>query len=356
MVGRSLPLRHEGADRYSRQTLLPEIGIAGQGRLLASSVAVVGCGALGTVIASTLVRAGVGRVRIVDRDYIEMNNLQRQILFDEEDIAMGLPKAVAAAEKLRKVNSQVEVEPVVADVNPDNVERLIEDVDLVLDGTDNFEVRFLLNDACVKHNLPWVYTGVVSTYGMTMAIIPHRTACFRCLVTDMPVPGSTPTCDTVGVLSPAVNIIASLGIVEGLKILIGKEEELHGRLLYVDAWNGSLERMKVARGDGACPACDLGQFEFLEARHGSYLTRLCGREAVQVNVRGDAQVSLPDLAARLSSSGQVAHNDYMLRFRVDPADSRNPLELTVFPDGRAIVKGTTDEAQARTIYARYVGL
>jgi len=343
-------------ERYARQVLLPEIGTAGQERLLASSVVIVGCGALGTVIASTLVRAGVGRVRIVDRDTVELNNLQRQVLFDEGDVARGLPKAVAAAEKLRKANSQIEVEPIVADVNPDNVERLINDVHLVLDGTDNFETRFLLNDACVKHDLPWVYGGVLATYGMTMAILPHRTACFRCLVAEMPLPGSTPTCDTVGVLGPAVNIVASLEVVEGLKILMDKQEELYNRLLYVDVWTGTLERMKVGKAREACPACDLGQFEFLEARRGSYLTRLCGREAVQVNVRGEAQISFPDLAARLASAGSVSFNDYMLRFRVPSADDQRPYELTVFPDGRTIVKGTTDEAVARTLYARYIGL
>jgi len=186
--------------RYSRQTLLPEIGLDGQEKLLASSAAVVGCGALGTVVAGTLVRAGVGRVRVIDRDCVELNNLQRQVLFDEGDVARGLPKAIAAAEKLRKANSHVAVEAVVADVNPDNVERLIGDMDLVMDGTDNFETRFLLNDACVKHDLPWVYGAVIATYGMTRTIVPHRTPCFRCLLTEMPAPGSTPTCDTVGVL------------------------------------------------------------------------------------------------------------------------------------------------------------
>jgi molybdopterin/thiamine biosynthesis adenylyltransferase len=340
-------------DRYSRQTLLPEIGTAGQERLLASSVAVLGCGALGTVIASTVVRAGVGHVRIIDRDYIELNNLQRQILFDEEDIARGLPKAIAAAEKLQKVNSQVQVEPVVADVNPENIERLIGDANLVLDGTDNFEIRFLLNDACVKHGIPWVYGGVLATYGMVRAIIPHQTPCFRCLLAETPVPGSTPTCDTVGVLSPAVNVVASLEVVEGLKILTGKEEELYGPLLYVDVWAGTTERVEVRKRDDPCPVCDLGRFEFLEAREGSYLTSLCGREAVQVNVRGAARVSFPDLAKRLDSVGQVSFNDYMLRFQVD---NKRPYELTVFPDGRTIVKGTTDEAVARTLYARYIGL
>ena len=337
-------------DRYSRQILLPEIGAAGQERLLSSSVAIIGCGALGTVIASGLVRAGVGRVRIIDRDYIELDNLQRQILFDEEDIAKGLPKAIAAVEKLKKVNSQVELEPIVADVNPGNVERMISDVDLVMDGTDNFETRFLVNDACVKHDVPWVYGAVIATYGMTVAIIPHHTPCFRCFLAEMPVPGSTPTCDTVGVLSPAVNIIASLEVTEGLKILMRKDEGLCGQLLYVDAWAGTMKRMELGKGNDACPVCDLGQFEFLEAREGSYLTSLCGREAVQINVRGEARLSLPGLAGRLDSVGQVTFNDYMLRFRVDS------YELTVFPDGRTIVKGTTDKAVARTLYARYIGL
>jgi len=337
-------------ERYSRQILLSEIGRKGQEKLLSSAVAIIGCGALGTVIANSLVRAGVGRVRIVDRDYIEPNNLQRQVLFDEEDIAKGLPKAIAAAEKLRKVNSQVELEPIVADVNPDNIERIIGDVDLVMDGTDNFETRFLINDACVKHDIPWVYGAVIATYGMTMTILPHRTPCFRCFLAEMPVPGSTPTCDMVGVLSPAVNVIASLEVTEGLKILMGKEEELYGRLLYVDVWTGNLEQLELGKGDDPCPTCDLGQFEFLEARAGSYLTTLCGREAVQINVRGEVKVSFPDLAKRLNSVGQVSFNDYMLRFRVDS------YELTVFPDGRTIVKGTTDEALARSLYARYVGL
>ncbi len=343
-------------DRYSRQTLLPEIGIAGQERLLASSVAVVGCGALGTVIASTVARAGVGQVRIVDRDYIELNNLQRQILFDEEDIAKGLPKAVAAAKRLNKVNSQIKVESIVADVNPDNVEHIIGGVDLVLDGTDNFETRFLLNDACVKHDVPWVYGGVLRTYGVVRAIIPHRTPCFRCFLPQLPLPGSTPTCDTVGVLAPAVNVIASLEVVEGLKILLGNEKELYGELFYIDVWSGSLERSQVEKRDDDCQVCGLGQFEFLESKEGSYLTSLCGRNAVQINVRGDVQIAFPTLAERLALAGEVKYNDYMLRFWVDSVDDKHPYELTIFPDGRTIVKGTTDESVARTLYARYVGL
>ena len=336
--------------RYSRQILLSEVGREGQEKLLSSTVAVIGCGALGTVIASSLVRAGVGRVKIVDRDYIELNNLQRQVLFDEEDIARGLPKAIAAAEKLRRVNSQVEIEPVVADVNTGNVEEIIAGVDLIMDGTDNFEARFLINDTCVKNDIPWIYGAVIVTHGMTMVIRPHLTPCFRCFLAEMPAPGSIPTCDTVGVLGPAVNIVASLEVTEGLKLLMGREEELHDRLIYVDAWAGTMERLELEKSDRACPACDLGRFEFLEARAGSFLTSLCGREAVQVNVRGGSVVSLQGLAERLGLVGEVTSNEYMLRFRVDP------YELIVFPDGRTIVKGTADEAVARSLYARYVGL
>jgi len=337
-------------DRYSRQTLLPEIGTAGQERLLASSVAVVGCGALGTVIASTLVRAGVGRIRIIDRDYIELNNLQRQILFDEEDIARNLPKAVAAAEKLRKVNSQVEVESVVADVNPDNVERLISDVDLVLDGTDNFETRLLINDVCVKHTIPWIYGAVISTYGMTMSIIPHQTPCFRCFLPEMPLPGSTPTCDTVGVLGAAVGVIGSLEIAQALKFLTHREEPVQPRLIYLDVWTGCWEEMQMRKNETPCPTCDLGQYEFLEARGGHRVTTLCGRDAVQISPRAGVAPSFPQLADRLRAVGEVHYNDFLLRFRADG------YELTIFPDGRTIVKGVGDEAEAKTVYARYVGL
>lgn len=337
-------------DRYARQVSLAEIGEAGQRRLLASTVAIVGCGALGTNIANGMVRAGVGRVRLIDRDFIELNNLQRQVLFDEEDIAQGLPKAVAAATKLRKINSQVEVEPVVTDVNPGNVEQLVGDVDLVLDGTDNFETRLLINDACVKLGIPWIYGGVISTCGMTMAIVPHETPCFRCFLNELPAPGSSPTCDMVGVLGTAATIVAALQVTEGIKLLTGQMEALRRDLLYCDVWTGTFERLGLAKGETPCPACDLGQFEFLEARQGSWATTLCGRDAVQINLRREMRTSFPQLAERLRSVGEVTYNDYLLRFRVDS------YELNVFPDGRTIVKGCTDPALARTLYARYVGL
>ncbi|MBU0702359.1 MAG: ThiF family adenylyltransferase [Chloroflexi bacterium] len=337
-------------DRYSRQTLLPEIGATGQERLLASSVTVVGCGALGTVIASGLVRAGVGRIRIVDRDYIELNNLQRQVLFDEEDVAKGLPKAIAAVEKLKKVNSQVELEPVVADVNPDNVEQLIGDVDLVLDGTDNFETLLLINDACVKHDIPWIYGAVISTYGMTMSIIPHQTPCFRCFLREIPLPGSTPTCDMVGVLGAAANVIGSLEVAQALKFLTHREELLQPRLIYLDVWAGIWEEIQMRKNGTACPTCDLGRYEFLEAKAGHRLTTLCGRDAVQISPRKKVAPSFSQLASRLCAVGKVDYNDFLLRFRTDHH------ELTIFPDGRTIVKGVGNEAEAKTVYARYVGL
>jgi adenylyltransferase/sulfurtransferase len=337
-------------ERYARQLILGQIGEDGQRRLLASKVAVVGCGALGTNIAQHLVRAGVGHARVIDRDFVELNNLQRQVLFDEQDIEQGLPKAVAAAEKLRCINSQVQIEPIVTDVNPDNVERLVGDVDVILDGTDNFEVRLLLNDISLKLDIPWIYGGVIATHGMVMAILPHETPCFRCFLGDLPAPGSTPTCDTVGVLGPAAAIIAALQVTEALKLLAGHPEALHRKLLCFDIWSGTLDHLAVERDAKGCEACGQGHYEFLESKQGSWATSLCGRDAVQVNVRRETQVSLSVLAERLRPAGQVVFNDYMLRFRVDA------YELNVFPDGRAIVKGCTDPTLARTLYAKYVGL
>lgn len=340
----------KGLERYARQATLGEIGEEGQRRLLASTAAIVGCGALGTHVADGLVRAGVGHIRVIDRDFVELSNLQRQVLFDEQDVASGLPKAAAAAEKLRRINSQVQVEPVVTDVNPDNVEALLRDVDLVLDGTDNFETRLLINDACVKHEIPWIYGGVIATYGMTMTIIPHQTPCFRCLLNELPAPGSTPTCDTAGVLGSAAAVIAALEVTEGLKLLTGQRAALRKELLYLDVWHGDTQRLTLGKGEAPCPACDQGRYEYLEAQEGSWATSLCGRDAVQVNVRRNARVSFSQVAERLSSVGNVAYNDYMLRFRVDG------YELNLFPDGRAIIAGCTDPALARTLYAKYVGL
>ncbi len=333
-------------DRYSRQTLFPAIGVEGQRKLGNSSVAVIGCGALGTVIATSLVRAGVGKVRIIDRDFIEYHNLQRQVIFDEEDIKAQLPKAIAAERHLKKVNSLVEIEGVVTDVNYTNIERLVAGADLILDGLDNFETRLLINDVSLKHKIPWVYGGAIAASGMTMNIIPGETPCFRCLQGSSSGRGIALTCDTAGVISPAPFIIGSLQTAEAMKILIGAQE-INRQLIVIDVWRGKFSRFDIGRG-ADCPACG-GEYEFLEARFGTRTTSLCGQNAVQVLNPETTGLSLEGLATRLSPLGEVSYNEFMLRFVVD---SR---EMFVFPDGRAIVKDTNDEALARGLYAKYIG-
>ena len=333
------------AGRYSRQTLFPEIGEEGQRKLGGSSVVIIGCGALGTVIATSLVRAGVGKVKIIDRDFIEYHNLQRQVLFDEEDIKNQLPKAIAAERHLKKVNSSIEIEGIVADVNYTNIERLVAGADLILDGLDNFETRLLINDVSLKHGIPWVYGGAIAASGMTMNIIPGETPCFRCLYGSSG-RGITLTCDTAGVISPAPFIIASLQTAEAMKILVGSKE-VNRDLIMIDVWRGQLSRLEVSR-HADCPACG-GEYEFLEARSGTRTTSLCGQNAVQVLNPEIASVSLEGLAARLKPLGEVSYNEFMLRFTVDSH------EMVVFPDGRAIVKNTNDEALARGLYAKYIG-
>jgi len=328
--------------------ILPQIGPEGQERLRTASVVLIGCGALGTVIADGLTRAGVGCLRIVDRDVVEWHNLQRQVLFDEDDVAGGLPKAVAAARKLGRVNSEVRVEPVVADVTPRNVERLIQGADVVVDGTDNFETRYLINDACVKHGLPWVYGGVVATYGATTTFVPGRTACLRCLMADLPAPGTVPTCDTVGVLGAAVNVVASLEVVQTLRILTD-QIPLPPPLFFVDVWEGLWERVDLQKGETVCPACDKGRYDFLRAREGHRVVELCGQGAFQIAPRRGGRVALEQLAARLREVGRVVQNEYLLRLEVEP------YEVTVFADGRTLVKGARDEGEAKGVYARYIG-
>ncbi|HLI70027.1 MAG TPA: ThiF family adenylyltransferase [Ktedonobacteraceae bacterium] len=337
-----------GLERYSRQTLFPPIGRAGQERLGEASVAIIGCGALGTGLANHLCRAGVGRLLIADRDYIELNNLQRQILFDEEDIAQHFPKAVAAVNRLRRVNSEVRLEALVEDINADGVESLVKEVDLVLDATDNFETRYLLNDACVKHARPWIYSGVVASYGVTMNILPGDTACLRCVFPEMPQPGTTATCDTAGVLNGIVAAITGIAATEALKILL-KSEKVSREMFWMDVWENTSERIELPR-QPECPVCGQHTYEFLDTLDGTRSTSLCGRNAVQVRGgrRGD-RLDLVALAERLSPVGQVTRNEFLLRFLVDD------YELTIFPDARAIIKGTDDEQVARSIYARYIG-
>jgi len=333
-------------DRYSRQTLFRGIGEEGQRRLGNSYVVIIGCGALGTIIATTLVRAGVGKVRIIDRDFIEYHNLQRQVLFDEDDIKNQLPKAVAAERRLKKVNSSIEVEGVVADVNHTNIERLVYGADVILDGLDNFETRYLINDVSLKHNIPWVYGGAISSLGMTMTIIPHETPCFRCFPSNPTRRGTILTCDTAGVIGPAPFIIGSLQTAEAMKILVGAEN-INRDIITIDVWEGTFHHFKIKPNEN-CPACQ-GEYEFLEGKFGARTTSLCGQNAVQVLNPKVEELSFKELAARLKVVGKVTYNEFMLHFAIDSQ------EMVIFPDGRAIVKNTTDESLARGLYAKYIG-
>jgi adenylyltransferase/sulfurtransferase len=342
-------------DRYARQTLFAGIGREGQERLLAARVAVIGCGALGTVLANNLARAGVGHLIIADRDYIEANNLQRQVLFDEDDLAGNLPKAAAAAQRLRRINSDITIEPLIEDINADNIEAIVARVDLVLDGTDNFETRYIINDACVKAGRPWVYSGVIASYGVTMNILPGETACLRCVFPEMPLPGTTPTCDTAGVLNGIVGTIASIASTEALKILLNRQEKINRAMHWMDLWENTTDEIELPRMPD-CPACGQGHYEFLEVAGGGQSASLCGRNAVQVrppraarNGSESPAMSFAALAERLRDVGQVNYNDFLLRFRVES------YEFTVFPDARAIIKGTDDQTTARSLYARYIG-
>ncbi len=343
-------------ERYSRQMRVPGIGKAGQERIMASRVTLCGVGALGTVLANTLVRAGVGFVRVVDRDFVEPSNLQRQVLFDESDVTGNLPKAEAAATKLRQINSTVEVEPVVADINRTNIEGLCDGADLILDGTDNFEVRYLINDVSVKHNKPWVYGGAVGTEGMSMTVLPGETPCLQCVFEKSPGPGEVGTCETAGVLAPIVSVIASFQAAEALKILAGKREAVNRELFCINLWDNTTRWVKIAKlagRKGNCPCCAKRSFEWLDGEHGTQTTSLCGRNAVQVTPKGGTKLDLNDLKKQLEASGSVTANRFLLKFHT--TDAGSGYEFTVFPDGRAIIKGTDDTDRARTLYAKYVG-
>jgi len=334
--------------KYSRQILFAGIGEQGQERLLAASAVVVGCGAIGAATANLIVRAGVGRVRIIDRDFVEPSNLQRQTLFDEADARDALPKAVAAECKLRSINSGISVEGIVADVNPINAEELLAGFDVILDGTDNFETRFLVNDFAVKSGQPWIYAAAVASYGLTMAIRPGVTPCLACLLSaQRPGQGLEETCDTIGVLGPIVNLIASLEVAEAIKLLAGGEANLHGRLLSCDVWTGHFQSVRAQR-NAECPVCVRREFTYLDGDAQPYIT-MCGRDSVQIHEQGRT-LDLATLKSRLAPTiHDVRQNDFLLRFRIAP------YEMTVFADGRAILKGTKDPAVARSLYARYIG-
>ena len=336
-------------NRYSRQIIFPGIGEAGQAKLGNSSVVVIGCGALGTVAATCLARAGIGRLKIIDRDFIEYHNLQRQVLFDEDDVKNQIPKAIAAQRHLQRVNSSIEIEGIVADVNYRNIERLIAGADVIVDGLDNLESRYLINDVSLKHRIPWIYGAAVSSSGMTLNVIPGKTPCIRCLFPVMPAPGQVATCDTAGVIGSAPFIIGALQAVEAIKTLLGSED-VNRTLISIDAWTGAFDRLQIGDSPSPdCPACQ-GKYEFLEARFGARTTSLCGQNAVQVVVPGDGPYSFEELASRLQKIGQVSYNEFMLRLAADG------YEMVLFPDGRAIVKGTNDESLAKGLYAKYVGM
>lgn len=337
--------------RYSRQILFSEIGKAGQQRLLQSKVVIVGCGALGTVQAESLCRAGVGAIRIVDRDFVEESNLQRQTLFCEEDAKDGLPKAVAAKKRLAQINSQTVVEPLVADVNFKNIERLVDGMDCILDATDNFETRFLINDVSVKNRIPWVYGAAVGSEGLTMTIVPGQSSCLRCVFDQSPPPGMSPTCDTAGVLAPIVNVIASIQVAEALKILTSNLHRVSRKLFSINIWEGVWKQLDVstAKDLGTCVCCDDGRFDFLHGKVGSLATTLCGRDSVQISNLEGTIVDFRELARRLEPIGLVHYNQFLLRFSVDR------YEIAVFADGRSIVRGTKDTEVARTVFSKYIG-
>ena len=364
---------NDDPSRYHRQTLLSGFGEDGQRRLGESTAFILGCGALGSMAAELLARAGVGHLVIVDRDFVEITNLQRQVLFDERDVENAIPKAEAARRRLARINSTVRVTAIVDDLNHGNIARHASGADILVDGLDNFETRYLANDYAVKHGIPYMYGGAVGTVGAALAILPHTaegdapwerdtagsraTPCLRCLFEEAPPPGTTPTCDTVGVLASAVTNVASFQVAETLKVLTGNFDRVCPTLLNVDLWTNTVMQLKVAgayeRGD--CPCCQQGRFDYLDGRLGSGAATLCGRDAVQLTHRQDPEeFDLDRVAARLREHGKVIASRYMLRASI--SDGGNAYTLSLFPDGRAIVHGTSEPNMARSVYARYVGI
>ena len=336
----------EERERYSRQILFAGLGEDGQERLMRSHAAMVGCGALGSFQAAALARAGVGRLTIVDRDYVEPSNLQRQWLFEESDAVEALPKAVAAVRRLARINSAVQARGMVADLTPANIDELLGEAQVILDGTDNFETRYLVNDYALSRGIPWIYGAAVGSYGLAMPVIPGRTACLRCVYPDPP-SGAQPTCETAGVLNSITAVIGALQTADALKILAGRTESVHACLTTVDVWEGGVRQIEQPARDPDCPACGAGDFVYLEGLRRAPVS-LCGRNAVQIHERA-RPLDLARLMAALAPLGEVRANEFALRFLT------GPYEMTIFPDGRAIIKGTTDIGLARSLYARYVG-
>jgi molybdopterin-synthase adenylyltransferase len=333
-------------ERYSRQILFKGIGREGQERLRAARVAIVGCGATGSAAASLLARAGVGTLRIIDRDYVELSNLQRQSLFDEADAAESVPKAIAATRKIAEFNSQIVAEPHVADLTPENIDNLLNDTQLILDGTDNFETRYLVNDYAVKNTVPWIYSAAVGSYAVTLNILPGQTACLACIFPGAPI-GTVETCETSGILGSAVNLVAAIEATETIKILVGAKDKLRRTLLSFDVWLNDHAEIAASKPRAGCRACQERDFVHLVGEGRPHIT-LCGRNSVQIHERS-RPIDFEEMSKRLNALGKVRHNDFVLKFW------REPYEMTLFPDGRAIIKGTTDTAVARSLYARFVG-
>jgi molybdopterin/thiamine biosynthesis adenylyltransferase len=338
-------------ERYSRQTRYVPLGPEGQTRLATSSVAIVGCGALGSAVAMTLARAGIGRLRLIDRDVPELSNLPRQVLFDEADVATGLPKSVAAAGQLARINSAVRLEPVVADLTSANAASLLAGIDVIVDGTDNFEARFLVNEFACRERVPWVHGGAIGAEGRVMTVLPGRTACLRCLVPEPPAPGALPTCDTAGIIGPAAVVVGAVEAAEAIKLLVGADERVGNRLLVCDLWENVWKTIDLsALAAAGCPTCRGGDYPWLEGRLGGRPTALCGRDAVQVPPPAGGCIDLEAVAGRLAAVSAVTANAWIVRAEVEAG-----ILLSVFADGRAIVAGTRDEAKARAIVSRYLG-
>ena len=335
-------------DRYSRQILFSGIGEEGQQRLLGARVLIVGCGALGSAHAESLARAGIGHLRIVDRDFVEPSNLQRQTMFTESDAEQRLPKAVAAANHLRQINSEVQIEPHIIDLNYSTIEQLMDACDVVIDGTDNFATRYLINDACVKHNINWIYGAAVGSYGVTMTIRPHETACLRCIFEEAPPAASAPTCDTSGVIMPIISVVSAVQVCEALKLITGRIEDLHRSLMQFDVWRNEWRRIGTGTPRADCPTCALALYETLShTTEGAAV--LCGRDAIQISPSQPTRVNFSSLAERLRRAGEVKFNEYLLRFKT------GEFELTIFQDARSIIRGTDEIAVARSLYAKYIG-
>lgn len=333
-------------DRYSRQTRFPGIGKEGQRRLSAASVAVVGCGALGSFQAAALARAGVGRLKLIDRDFVEWSNLQRQWLYTEADASSAMPKAAAAAAHLAQANSEILLEPHIADLTPGNIAEILEGCDLILDGTDNFDTRYLINDYSIQAAVPWIYGGAVGSYGLAMPVIPGRTACFECIYPEPP-SGAQPTCETAGVVNTLTASVAAWQTSLALKIITNGSASVEPRITTIDVWDGTIRQIAMPNRDPKCPACALRTCRHLQGE-GRPPISLCGRNAVQIHDRRRL-VDLASLAARLAPLGEVRANEFAVRFVIPP------YEMTVFADGRAIIKGTTDPGLARSLYSRYIG-